>query len=379
MKKAFTLVEMLIVVVVLITLMSIVFRLSNLGANNEARARTISRMQKLENCLSGYYAAFGSYPPVRLHGTRNIYAGVDKWGIQSADEARKERALDDESGDVPMWKQVNAACRSQPVAARYPFDISKSEKRQAIENIANELKKSCQKEGADFKKFRDAQDILINGFDALERPGAEVKDPHAQSWRTTQIFQFGLMSFILPRYAFMTKGSEELYNGNYEQWNGHNETQYRATNGMKYDWDDINRDVYNGKLGHVLSLATQAVCARWMPNLEGIVAGGGKFFGIDTSDKDHGGFVLSANEVPQVFCPTKNPSNQYVLDGCTVLDGWGEEFYYYSPVPFQSYRLWSSGANKKTFPPWIEFSSLNAQDRKTAGEWVSDDIEFMSN
>ena len=71
MKKAFTLVELLIVVVVLVTLMAVTFRLSSIGSNQTARNKTVSRLQKLENCLSGYYAAFGTYPPVRLHGSRN--------------------------------------------------------------------------------------------------------------------------------------------------------------------------------------------------------------------------------------------------------------------------------------------------------------------
>ena len=86
MKKGFTLVEMLIVVTVLITLMGMVFRLGSLGGDSTRRNVTISRLQRVENCLSGYYAAFGSYPPVKLHGTRNIYAKANSHGIQSEDD-----------------------------------------------------------------------------------------------------------------------------------------------------------------------------------------------------------------------------------------------------------------------------------------------------
>ena len=60
MKKGFTLVEMLIVVVVLVTLMTITFRLTSLGRDQTDRNKTIARLQRLENALSGYYAAFGS-------------------------------------------------------------------------------------------------------------------------------------------------------------------------------------------------------------------------------------------------------------------------------------------------------------------------------
>ena len=57
MKKGFTLIEMLVVVVVLVTLMTMTFRLSSIGSGSSARNATINRMQRLENCLSGYYAA----------------------------------------------------------------------------------------------------------------------------------------------------------------------------------------------------------------------------------------------------------------------------------------------------------------------------------
>ena len=80
MKKAFTIIEMLVVVVVIATLMTIVFRLSSIGEDSEYRNRTIVRMQKLENCLSGYHAAFGSYPPVKMHGARDIYLKVGEHG-----------------------------------------------------------------------------------------------------------------------------------------------------------------------------------------------------------------------------------------------------------------------------------------------------------
>ena len=64
----------------------------------------------------------------------------------------------------------------------------------------------------------------------------------------------------------------------------------------------------------------------------------------------------------------------------TVLDGWGNDFYYYSPQPFQSYRLWSAGPDGKTFPPWVPLSTLKTDgDRKTAANWMADDIMYLSN
>ena len=75
-KSGFTLIELLIVTVVVVSLMAIVFRLSGIAGGATDRQETVSRLQRLENCLSGYYAAFGSYPPVPLQGaSRNICKG----------------------------------------------------------------------------------------------------------------------------------------------------------------------------------------------------------------------------------------------------------------------------------------------------------------
>ena len=131
MKRGFTLIELMIVTVVLVTLMAIVFRLAGITGPQEARAKTIKRMQCIENCLSGYYAAFGSYPPVKLHGSRNIYLKVDNWGIQEED-GQTVSSLN--------WASVEAACRSQPVGARYPFSSS-DDVQEMVRMVAEELRR----------------------------------------------------------------------------------------------------------------------------------------------------------------------------------------------------------------------------------------------
>ena len=74
MKKGFTLIELLVVTVVIVALMSVIFRLTGIVGGTSAQETTVFRMQCLENCLSGYYAAFGAYPQVPLQGrTRNIF------------------------------------------------------------------------------------------------------------------------------------------------------------------------------------------------------------------------------------------------------------------------------------------------------------------
>ncbi len=58
---------------------------------------------------------------------------------------------------------------------------------------------------------------------------------------------------------------------------------------------------------------------------------------------------------------------QIYLAHSTVTDGWGKEFFYYSAPPHQSFRIWSSGPDGKTFPPWEKLTT-------TAEAWVKDDI-----
>ena len=111
---------MLIVVVVLVTLMTMTFRLSSLGGDSARRNQTIARLQRLENCLSGYYAAFGTYPPVPIQGSRNPWLTVSAHGIQNTRgeenkdifgwDAEKFRAGEYQQKEEHAWLQVEAAC-----------------------------------------------------------------------------------------------------------------------------------------------------------------------------------------------------------------------------------------------------------------------------
>ena len=105
-KSGFTLIELLVVTVVVVSLMAVVFRLSGIAGNTSNRETTVHRLQCLENCLSGYYAVFGSYPPVPLQGaSRDIYRKAMGNGVQS----------DSETESRLVWNNVKAACLAQPV------------------------------------------------------------------------------------------------------------------------------------------------------------------------------------------------------------------------------------------------------------------------
>lgn len=360
MKKGFTLVELLIVVVVIVALMTITFRLGGVASNTNHRNTTIARMQKLENCLSGYFAAFGSYPPVALHASRNVYLRVNTYGNQE----------ESETGNLE-WSSVQAACRAQPIAARYPFS---SEMRPYVDAVSKIVSSRANSTESRYKRFHDRQAQLGGGFTAIDNPNQVSGWQSDSNWQDVKIFQFGLMSFLLPRYMVMLSGIKNKNDlDKCKQWMANNELSANPNNGIKFSsWENQLR--YKSLTQRIPS---QAVCARWMPNLEQIVSCSGypKVFGVNISD-GHGAINADSSNI-EVF---SSGSGRYVLDTMTVFDGWYNDFYYYSPAPYQSYRLWSGGPDGLTFPPWIPIDTLpNEKDKKTAASWSADDIMFMSN
>ena len=219
------------------------------------------------------------------------------------------------------------------------------------------------------------------------------------------------MSFLLPRYLFMLAGPKELYDSDSlnAQWKSQNDLsslfRFRDGKRMFDKWEKVQeytlqhendartgnaRNYDNENYRGILMQPSQAVCARWIQALDGIVSGGRKFYGVDTSldhedvsYHNHGDcsqpnqWMLSA-----VYAPGESRNdtfnNQYILDGMTVRDGWGMDLFYYSPPPYQGYRLWSAGPDGKTIPPWIDPANLDAENRKIAADWMADDIVGLS-
>lgn len=371
MKKGFTLVELLIVVVVIVTLMAIAFRISGVGAGIEERAKTVNRMQRVENCLSGYYAAYGSYPPVAVHGSRDYRYAVNSSGIQRLNEPN---AVGD--GELEQhWANVEAACRSQPFGFACPYQPPL----QAL------VKKYAENEGRQF-------DALVG---SNQKFGDDKKDE--TDWLRIQICKLGVMSYLLPRILVLI-GNDEINNGNffrlmdYAQWASNNEKPVDFASGQTYDkWEKAaNAELF--KLENrwkIALLPSQAMCARWIANLENIVSGPamnmGLLYGVDIIDGNGGGIVSSIDHLYSAQGAQGSDASSgepYVLREYSVHDGWRQELYYYSPPPYQSYTLWSSGSNKQTFPPWIteeDFKNMNSDDRATAQLWMEDDIVHLKN
>lgn len=377
-KKAFTLIELLIVVVVIVTLMTIVFKLAGVGDDATARNKTINRMQRLENCLSGYYAAYGSYPPVKLYGSRDYTLKVDENDIQDPNESK---ATPDPGSGSLNWKSVEAACRSQPIRMSFPYHKSMKEYVKAYSDI----------------KVQEAKGDVSKAFEALCDNSVVSSLAKMSNWSEVQVFRFGVLSYLLPRYLIIMR---DFFNGEkngeklddqlftqHRQWLDNNQRPSSFDTGMQYtSWEDLNADV-NQYPWKVAAIPSQAACARWLPNLEGVVHSVVKrnIYGVEIYDYDNEGLSEEVHS-PGGF---ESSSQRYALDNVTVRDGYWDkdkdchcEFYYYSPPPHQTYRLWSSGKNCRTFPPWVtneELNNLSGQDRKIVQQWVSDDIVHMSN
>ena len=369
MKKGFTLIELLIVVVVIIALMAVSFRVGSSTEDSRRLSDTINRMQRLENCLSGYYAAYGSYPPVPLHGSRDYTYEVNN-GIQQTDrDVHKNLDSSDEKGS---WTRVEAACRSQPVAFEYPCPYEDKYMRQYIQ-----LKRKQNPSSTDFN-----YDPLDTQFGVPGNKDAE--------WNDLPMYKYGLMSFLLPRLLVMMSFSNVDKTGfgsflEASQWKINNELPFDFESGQQYSgWGAVLgmfADSSGNERWKMEALPSQAVCARWLPNLEKTVTGSSRsFYGVDVGC----GYGGNYKSVPYSSDSQQggSGSQMFVPRIMTVNDGWEKEFYYYSPSPHQSYTLWSSGKDGKTFPPWVpdeEIEQMSAKDREMVRKWLADDVVHMKN
>ena len=386
MKKAFTLVELLVAITVIAILMAMTLRFGNIGADTTARNTTISRLQRLENALSGYHAAFGTYPPVKLQGSRNIYLKVSDHGIQNNDGEENsslwgwlggDGTVKDGTAESRAWRQVKAACTAQPIGCDYPYEEAYGKFVEAYSEMAKEYAAQVSDDEMDSER----KAVLAAGFDTGVPIGRFNSYKDKIDWKDIQLFKFGLLSYLLPRYLFMMEGPEELFSS-YAQWTGNNELPCDPLRGTAYPggWQRLREDVKDD-LARVANIPSQAVCARWMVNFENSLAcaKAETFFGINVKgDKNEDALTIQNIGRFDIYSPggygEDSKAGQYVLNSITMRDGWGTEFFYYSPAPYQGYVVWSAGPNGRTFPPWISRESLDSDANKCVGYWIKDDI-----
>jgi len=65
-RRAFTLIELMVVVLVIMILSAILFRLTALVQDRTARAQVVYQLQQIQNALNEFYAEYGHYPPVNF-------------------------------------------------------------------------------------------------------------------------------------------------------------------------------------------------------------------------------------------------------------------------------------------------------------------------
>ncbi|MBQ9430991.1 MAG: prepilin-type N-terminal cleavage/methylation domain-containing protein [Kiritimatiellae bacterium] len=328
--KGFTLIEMMVVVAIIGILIAGVFKLVAAAGENTKRAITAARMQRLQNALAGYHAEYGTYPPVKRVRSGDPEVEDDGDGIN---QSRNSSSL--------SAANCNHAAAAQPVDFCFP-NVKGLDEYVQIAYKASRL------------------------LSANETIGGQNFSATDADWNNTRIFRFGLMSYLLPRIELMgginlvnNVGGNKMPSANFfesKQWTKNNNGWSKTKVEMRTEcWTRENH-----------------ACARWMPNFEGILYGGMSHFGISTGAPKEAGPRFTSGSGGQGF--VTGGSSKYVLQIVSIHDGWGRNFYYYSPPPYQTYRIWSAGSNGNTFPPWVDVNSLSAGDRKRVSDWIKDDI-----
>ncbi len=341
-RQAFTMIELMVVVTIIAILMGGVFQLMSTVGQMNQRAETVARLERVQNAISGFYAEYGYYPPVPSYGN------PDPWASNFRNDF--DQAVGSGSGKEAFTSRCTESARNQPVEFEFPPV-------QALDKFIN----------ITYAKWSVYSPNTLLGPTAATIPKEE--------WQDVKLFKFGLLSYLLPRLEVIGFTGTTGINTDLEpilqfyesrQWKRHNPVS----------------DVGSTRK----SLAAQQVIenravARWLPNFEGIVAAGKTILGVNTHESetadDEGAYktrnVYQGTKLVDVLAYDYN-GQRYVLQYMSLRDGWDRDLFYYSPPPYQSYRLWSAGKDGKTIPPWIKMENLSAEERKWATEITLDDV-----
>ena len=332
--QAFTLIEMMVVISVIAILMLASFRMLRAAAYAKKVTETQARLERIQNALAGYYAVYAHYPEVPFYMDLN----PDKNGFDPMSRGTV--------GESDWERKADLTVRYlQPVAFEYP--------------TPNRLNKFIPEI---FK--RDV--VALNAV-------AEKIDYKESDWATSKIFRFGLVSFLLPRLDVVgvpLPGTDD--NGEKYQDNAPLLKLFTNIQWIEQSADPTRKPGDNGRSDEYLAqlvrqqIAQREACVNWLPHLAGTISGynaGGACGGLQSRWTTLNGVTGQGREVAVLVA--------------TVEDAWDHEFYYYSPPPYQSYRIWSAGGDGKTYPPWIssnEGDYTKEDRRKKIAKWTKDDI-----
>ena len=318
-RDAFTLIEMMVVVALVGILIGGVFRLLSAAGESAKRAETIERIQRLENAISGFYAKYGTYPPVTPHGSPDPFVKEEENGSTTS------------AGGLEAVN-ANRAARCQPVAFEFPTMV-------ALDNYIT----------ATHGPGIVSANVNENAFDS-----------NVVKWPEVRLFKLGVTSFIVPRWDAVGE-----YDDQGELRNGNTKFEPKPTLLKVAQWTSTNKK-YEAKSEQLK--AERAACAEWLPNLKGLIYGGKTLMGVNTGEPEAGFPQITRHDYSQ------GTGNRHVLGIMTVRDSWDRDLYYYSAPPHQSYRLWSAGPDGNTFPADYPLTKLSSDDRKKVGAWIRDDI-----
>lgn len=337
--KGFTLIELMIVIAIIGILIGTTFKLMQVAVDAKARAVTVARMERLQNALSGYFSAYGMYPAVPAN-----YVNTDPTGTDLVNEENGSPLPD--ATEAHKAERAKASAHAQPIGFEYPTPRGLTT--------------------AELQKLLRDQNVY-----SMEDLWSNMEN--RDNWETCKTFKFGLMSFLLPRVevtgiAYNRDGTEnrklEESIGNVytmEQWKGNNKSS--SVDGM-----DNKANKERAERLYKQRDVENEVCRRWMPCFEGILrAFSDNILGVNVNCNDGAGTRIRKRDFSK-------PPAKIALAYITIVDGWGNEFYYYSPPPYQSFRVWSAGPDGKTFPPWIPPNSLSGYPEKLTQQWIRDDI-----
>ena len=341
-RQAFTLIELMVVVAIIGILIGGIFQLLSTAGQMNQKAETIARLQRLQNALSGFYAEYGTYPPVPH------YQSPDPWAAGIKDDFGQ--AL---SGSISTEDGFAAACtfvvQSQPVSFEYPNAVG-------MNKYINDMYKQWQ--------IRNANEVL----------GPNAASIKTDDWGNNKMFKFGLLSFLLPRLEQIGFTGTSNNSTLEPDINFYDSRQWKANNPVS-NLTDLRKSL------SAQQITENRAAARWLPNLEKIVYNGHLILGVNTCAPNSlasTGFRTFEVRTSKGALIKKlgygDEGNQYVLQYVTVKDGWDKDLYYYSAPPYQSYCIWSAGKDGRTFPPWIPISTLTGNERKWASDWTKDDI-----
>lgn len=335
--KGFTLIELMVVIAIIGILIGTTFKLMGVAADSKSRAVTIARMERLQNALSGYYAAYGMYPNVPPYGSPDPDSGKHK---------------SESTGDniaAGTKESAQAAARSQPAGFEYPTPVWMDDKIPIL--------------------FYPRNVISVNT--AIGSLSADLED--GVDWDQYKGFKFGLMSFLLPRVEIVghpNEGPNAPLSAVYQraQWMNYNPSS-RVPGSSNAEMELLKQNLAKQRV-----LENEA-CIRWLPCFENILrsfAGsvtlqdreGKTIASVHVNGDEAGGHRLAERDMG---------GTKVALAFITITDGWGREFFYHSAPPYQSFKVWSAGPDGLTYPPWIPSSDATYK-RLKAQNWTKDDI-----